>query len=68
MTEMGSTGATKAALTVAEFCATCSIGRSSFYVLVAAKRIRIKKLGRRTLVPAGEVAAFLDSLSNPAVR
>lgn len=60
--------APKAAISVAEFCRTCSIGRSSFYNLVSAGRIRIKKLGRRTLVPAGEVAAFLDSLSNSAVR
>jgi excisionase family DNA binding protein len=60
--------APKAAISVAEFCRTCSIGRSSFYNLVAAGRIRIRKLGRRTLVPAGEVAAFLDSLSTPAVR
>ena len=55
--------APRAAISVAEFCRTCSIGRSSFYNLVSAGLpIRIKKLGRRTLVPAGEVAAFLESL------
>jgi excisionase family DNA binding protein len=52
----------KAALTVAEFCRTCAIGKSSFYTLVAAGRIRVKKLGRRTLVPSDQVAAFLESL------
>lgn len=58
----------KAALTVAEFCRTCSIGRSSFYNLVAAGRIRIKKLGRRTLVPSDQVAAFLDSLGSDDLK
>ena len=51
-----------AALTVAEFCRCCAIGKSSFYSLVAAGRIRIRKLGRRTLVPADQVAAFMNNL------
>ncbi|WP_296596630.1 helix-turn-helix domain-containing protein [Phenylobacterium sp.] len=52
----------KAVLSVAEFCRTCAIGKSSFYTLVAAGRIRIKKLGRRTLVSTDQVAALLESL------
>jgi excisionase family DNA binding protein len=52
----------RAALTVAEFCRVCSIGRSSFYSLAAAGRIRIKKLGRRTLVPIDQVSALLEGL------
>ena len=52
----------KAALTVAEFCTTCSIGRTSFYAAVGEGRIRILKFGARTLVPVSEVAAFLASL------
>lgn len=52
----------KAALTVYEFCATTSISRAKFYEEVAAKRIRILKSGRRTLIPAGEVTAWLKSL------
>ncbi|MBN9089165.1 MAG: helix-turn-helix domain-containing protein [Reyranella sp.] len=52
----------RAALTVYEFCATTSISRAKFYEEVSAKRIRILKSGRRTLVPASEVVAWLDSL------
>ena len=47
----------KAALTVAEFCNTCSISRSSFYLLAAAGRIRIKKFGRRSLVSIDQVVS-----------
>lgn len=56
----------RAALTVYEFCATTSISRAKFYEEVSAKRIRILKSGRRTLVPASEVVAWLDSLSTAA--
>lgn len=58
----------KAALSVNEFCVTCSIGRTSFYELVKQGRIKVRKLGNRTIIPAGEVSAFLDSLSTLAVR
>ena len=54
---------TKAVLTVDEFCATCSIGRTSFYAGVQSGLIRVLKFGTRTLVPASEVSAFLDRLS-----
>ena len=53
----------KVALTVNEFCSTCSIGRTSFYELVKAGHIRVIKMGRRTLVPATEVAELLEALS-----
>ena len=56
------TGFPRAALTVYEFCATTSISRAKFYEEVLAKRIRILKSGRRTLVPATEVIRWLDSL------
>jgi len=55
----------KAALTVNEFCSTTSISRSVFYEQVDEGRIQVLKLGRRTLVPATEVPAFLNSLSGP---
>ncbi len=52
-----------AVLTVDEFCATCKIGRTGFYVAVGSGLIRPLKFGTRTLVPASEVSAFLDRLS-----
>ncbi len=56
----------KAVLTVGEFCETCSIGRTSFYAGVQAGLIKVLKFGTRTLVPASEVAAFIDRLSGLA--
>ena len=53
----------KAVLTVDEFCATCSIGRTSFYAGVQSGLINVLKFGTRTLVPASEVGAFIDRLS-----
>lgn len=52
----------RAALTVYEFCATTSISRAKFYEEVSAKRIRILKSGRRTIVPATEVTRWLGNL------
>ena len=53
----------KAALTVDEFrSAFGNMSRSTFYEQVAAGNIQIRKLGRRTLVPASEVQVFLDRL------
>ena len=39
-------------LTVADFCTRYSIGRTSFYREVAAKRIRIRKFGTAPVLPA----------------
>lgn len=51
------------ALSVAEFCAACSIGRSTFYEEVKAGRIRILKAGKRTLIASTEAQRWLDSLA-----
>lgn len=55
----------KAVLTVDEFCATVTIGRTGFYDAVKLGLIKPLKFGTRTLVPASEVSAFLDRLSEP---
>jgi len=52
----------KLALSVAEFCRICSIGRSTFYLEVKAGRISIRKVGKRTLIPASEAERWLGSL------
>lgn len=59
-----STYTQKAALSVAEFCQAVGIGRSFFYEQLKAGRIKAVKAGRRTLVPATEVANWLGRLSN----
>jgi excisionase family DNA binding protein len=61
--EMHTDGTPRAALTVAAFCEALSIGRTTFYEQVRAGRIRVLKVGTRTLVPTSEVDAFLQKLS-----
>jgi excisionase family DNA binding protein len=50
----------KAMFSVAEFCHGFSIGRTSFYDAVAQNKIKTVKFGRRTMVPASEVDAFMS--------
>ena len=50
------------ALSVSEFCDTCSISRSLFYQEVKAGRILILKVGKRTLIAATEAHRWLNSL------
>lgn len=54
----------KLALSVADVCHACSIGRSTFYEEVKAGRIRVLKAGKRTLIATGEVQRWLDSLAS----
>lgn len=42
------------ASSVDEFCAAWGIGRTLFYALVKAGKIRVIHLGRRTLVPSSQ--------------
>jgi len=53
----------KLALSVDEFCSACSIGRSTFYEEVKARRIRVLKAGKRTLIAATEAQRWLESLA-----
>jgi len=53
---------TKAALSVDQFVEAIGIGRTMFYKLVGLGKIKVLKVGTRTLVPVGEVEAFLNSL------
>ena len=50
------------AYSVDDTCNKLSIGRNKFYLEVAAGRIKVKKLGRRTLVPADEIDRWLKAL------
>lgn len=49
-------------LTVADFLARYSIGRTSFYREVAARRIPIKKYGTATRIARADAEAWADSL------
>jgi excisionase family DNA binding protein len=50
--------------TVADFCTRYSIGRTSFYREVAARRIKILKFGAATRITRQDAEAWLASLPN----
>ncbi len=54
------------ACTVDAFCRSLSIGRSTFYKEVRAGRIRVAKIGRRTIVPLSEQARYLALITGTA--
>lgn len=56
----------KAAYSIAELCQTLGIGKTTAYSQIQAGRIKTLKVGRRTIVPATEVAAFLERLAAEA--
>jgi hypothetical protein len=59
---MKSTLEDRGALTVDEFCGWASIGRSKFYQEVTEGRIRLRKVGRKSVVVVADARAWLESL------
>lgn len=53
---------TKAALTVDEFCGWANIGRSKFYQEVNEGRIKLRKVGRKSIVTLSDANAWLEDL------
>lgn len=53
----------KIAYTVDEAMCVMNIGRTKFYQEVQAGRLKIVKLGKKTLVPATEPANWLERLT-----
>ena len=49
-------------MTVGEFCARYSIGRTSFYREVAAGRLRLRKFGTASRIARADAEAWADSL------
>ena len=57
----------RAAFSISEFCRLIGICRSRAYLEIREGRLRVVKSGRRTLIRAEEIAAFLDRLEdNPS--
>ncbi len=52
----------RGALAVDEFCGWAGIGRSKFYQEVAEGRIRLRKVGRKSVVTVPDALAWLESL------
>jgi excisionase family DNA binding protein len=53
---------TRGAMTVDEFCGWARIGRSKFYQEVQEGRIRLRKIGRKSVVIRQDAEAWLSSL------
>lgn len=54
----------KSSLTVAEFLTIYSISRATFYSEVKKKRIKIKKLGKRTFILCKDAEIWLGALED----
>jgi excisionase family DNA binding protein len=52
----------KAAYTITEAMAATGLGRTSIFKELKEGRLKAVKAGRRTLIPAGAISAWLDSL------
>jgi excisionase family DNA binding protein len=50
------------AMSVRSFCESVGIGRTRFYQEVKAGRLRVRKLGRRTLVTTDDAEEWLSNL------
>jgi hypothetical protein len=51
--------APRLAYSVKRFCDETSIGKTMFYALVKAGKIRLTKIGTRSIITGGEVMRFL---------
>lgn len=56
----------KPALSIAEFCEAVSIGRTRAYVEIKAGRLRVLKVGRRSIITVEEMRAWLQRLAMEA--
>jgi excisionase family DNA binding protein len=57
----------KLAYTIPEACAAAGIGKSKMYEEIAAKRLRARKLGHRTLILKADLAAWLEALPEAVI-
>lgn len=48
------------AYSVSEACRVSSLGRTRLYQLIAEGRLEVRKIGKRTLIPAASLRALID--------
>ena len=56
----------RGAMTVDEFCGWARIGRSKFYQEVQEGRLRLRKIGRKSVVTHADAVSWLNSLPEAA--
>ena len=49
-----------------EACRLIPCGRSTLYELIAKKKLRLLKLGRKSMIPVEDIRALIDSLKTAA--
>jgi excisionase family DNA binding protein len=49
-----------------EACRLIPCGRSTLYDLIAKKKLRLLKLGRKSMIPIEDIRALVDSLKTAA--
>lgn len=59
---------TKFALSIKEACEVAGIGRTTLYAAIAAGSLPLRKCGRRSLILADDLQAFLLALPQPNIR
>ena len=48
------------AYSVADACRVSSIGRTRLYQLIGEGRLQVRKIGKRTLIPAASLRALIE--------
>lgn len=48
------------AYSIADACALTSLGRTRLYQLINEGKLQVRKIGKRTLVPAASLRALID--------
>ena len=51
----------KIALSIADACALSSIGRTTLYAAIARGDLKVRRVGRRTLITAQDLRSWIDS-------
>jgi hypothetical protein len=48
------------AYSINEACRVSSLGRTRIYQLIGEKRLQVRKIGKRTIIPAASLRALID--------
>lgn len=56
----GTTAVMPVAVTVAEFCRLCSIGKTTAWALIRDDKVEVRRIGSRTLVLTRSIAKLLE--------